>query len=65
VYCELPFVALKPNIYTVQFYIGTKYQVYDYYDKNFQFVIETALPEFSNLIPDASQGNLIIDQIWK
>jgi hypothetical protein len=49
----------------VQFYIGTKYQVYDYYDKNFQFVIETALPEFSNLIPDASQGNLIIDQIWK
>ena len=63
--CEIPFLPLKPNIYTLQVYIGNKFNVYDYYDKNYQFVIDTALIEYNKLIPDSSQGNIIIEQLWK
>jgi lipopolysaccharide transport system ATP-binding protein len=64
IFCEIPFLPIKPNIYTIQVYIGTKYKVYDYYDKNFQFIIETSLKEYNHIIPDSSQGNIIIEQIW-
>jgi lipopolysaccharide transport system ATP-binding protein len=63
--CELPFLPLKPDIYTVEIYIGTEHIIYDYYNKDFQMDITYTDEKFINYKLDNTQGNIIVDQLWK
>lgn len=63
--CEIPNLPLKPDIYTVEVYIGTEHYVYDYYNKDFQLEISVLDEKYSNFKLDNTQGNIIVDQIWK
>ena len=38
--CEIPNFPIKPGVYSIEIYIGSKDKDYDYYDKGLKFVIE-------------------------
>jgi lipopolysaccharide transport system ATP-binding protein len=63
--CEMPNFPLKPGMYSIEVYIGSKEKDYDYYDKGLKFLIEAIDPQNIKFIPDSSQGHLILNQIWK
>ncbi len=63
--CEIPNFPIKPGVYSIEIYIGSKDKDYDYYDKGLKFVIEAIDTQKIKFIPDTSQGHLILNQIWK
>ena len=61
---ELPNFPLKPAKYGCEIYIGTVYGKIDYYDKELSFLVDSAESKVSKLLPESSQGIIIINQIW-
>lgn len=65
IYCELPNFALKPAKYICEIYVGTKDYPIDYYDKGLILDINEYNKTKTPIMPDSTQGSLIIDQNWK
>jgi lipopolysaccharide transport system ATP-binding protein len=62
--CDISEMPLKPGIYSVEIYVGDGIIIYDYYkhELNFEVFMPTDLDH--QLVPDESQGSLVINQIW-
>lgn len=57
-------LPLKPGMYTVEIYVGDGVNEFDYYRGGYLFeVIAPRELEF-NLLPDESQGSIIVNQVW-
>jgi lipopolysaccharide transport system ATP-binding protein len=64
VLCELSALPLKPGTYFIEIFIGTDYQTLDYYSNALQIEV-SPLGNSKNILPDSSQGYIIVDQVWK
>ena len=64
VFCEIPEFILKPNKYFCEIYIGTKDEVYDYYDKGLILDVETINNDTVKFLPGVTQGDVILNQKW-
>ena len=63
VICKMESMPLKPGIYNVEIFLGTDEETLDYYSDGLQIEI-TNTKKSSLLLPDSSQGNIIINQNW-
>jgi len=61
--CSIDNIPLKPGNYLVEIFIGNDKETLDYYKEGLQFEIK--LPKNTDvLLPDSSQGNICVNQIW-
>jgi lipopolysaccharide transport system ATP-binding protein len=63
-YCDVPEMPLKPGIYTVEIYVGDGASVFDYYNQDLNFEVFAPDGINHNMIPDESQGSIIVKQNW-
>jgi lipopolysaccharide transport system ATP-binding protein len=63
--CEILSFPLKPATYFLEIYVGTETEIYDYYDKGLTIDIEMIGNNNLTYVLDNTQGNYIINQIWK
>ena len=57
-------MPLKPGIYYAYIYLGNNYETLDYVDEGIYFEVMETDFGFKE-IPDASQGSILINQIWE
>jgi lipopolysaccharide transport system ATP-binding protein len=61
--CSLDSIPLKPGNYLVELFVGTDYETLDYYSG---LQIEIKIPEqIDFILPDSSQGSIVITQHWE
>lgn len=63
--CYIDKLPLKPNLYTIEIYLGDGYSVFDYQKNNLQFEV---LPNDKSdylVYPNSSQGSFLISQEWQ
>ena len=63
--CEIISFPLKPATYFLEIHVGTETEIYDYYDKGLTIDIEMIGNNNLTYVLDNTQGNYIINQIWK
>ncbi len=63
--CEIPAFPLKPGIYGIEIFIGNDLTIFEYYNSGLSFEVIPSPKLNLFAIPDSSQGNFIINQIWK
>jgi hypothetical protein len=63
--CYVADIPLKPGVYTVEIYVGDGGTVFDYYNHGLSFEILPSIDLPHQLIPDESQGALILQQNWQ
>jgi lipopolysaccharide transport system ATP-binding protein len=56
--------VLKPGIYNVEIFIGNDSQTLDYYDNGLQIEIFPSNKVNVSLLPDSSQGSILLSQKW-
>ncbi|VDH17130.1 Teichoic acids export ATP-binding protein TagH [Algoriella xinjiangensis] len=62
--CIIPEFPLKLGAYNLEVYIGTSEKPLDYYDKGFIMKVETFDTNYVKIIPEESQGSIILKQNW-
>lgn len=62
--CMIERFPLKPGSFSVEIYIGCDGEILDYYDKGLNIDVEVIGNTDILQVPDSSQGNFIINQIW-
>lgn len=63
--CKVQNFNLKPDLYKVDVFIGNDSQTLDYYDFDNGLQFEVYPSELVNyLLPDSSQGSVLINQAW-
>lgn len=62
--CAIPNFPLKPGIYQTDIYIGTEYKALQHYDEGLTFEVIPSVNQEAVSLPDSSQGNIIVNQIW-
>lgn len=63
--CLVANIPVKPGIYTVEIYVGDGSTIFDYYNHGLSFEILPSVDLPHSLIPDESQGALILTQNWQ
>jgi lipopolysaccharide transport system ATP-binding protein len=62
--CIIDKFPLKPGVYYLEIYIGDGYTVFDYYNKSLTLEINAGENIPLSILPNESQGQLIIEQNW-
>lgn len=57
-------LPLKPGIYTIEIYVGNGVNVFDYYKGGYVFEVMPPQDLSYDILPDESQGPIIINQQW-
>jgi hypothetical protein len=64
IYCEVHDLALKTGSYSVSIYLGNGFEAFDYLHDAFYLDIESQDFFPTNIVPDDSQGALLVSQRW-
>ncbi|MDM1062270.1 ATP-binding cassette domain-containing protein [Empedobacter falsenii] len=62
--CIISEFPLKLGVYNLEIYIGTPEKVFDYYDKGLLMKVEAFDEDYIKIIPEESQGSVILKQKW-
>lgn len=63
--CKVDKLTLKPGIYVAEIYVGDGATIYDYYNHGLNFEVFPSEGIDHQIVPDDSQGSIIVEQSWK
>lgn len=64
IYCEVYGIPLKKSEYSVSIYLGNGLETFDYVHDAFHFEVKSQDFYPTNLVPDDSQGGVLVSQKW-
>ena len=62
--CRVNNLSLKPGRYSMNIFLGTRYETLDYLGEPVDFELPQSIVYPSGLVPDNSQGYLMADHTW-